>query len=277
MNSESFITQYRYKALAVAGVAIVILLNRLLGHALMHAMQQPVFLFEQTETVYRLFLASGIPQFVTGNAFVSIAFDVALFVLPLAFVFTLRRGFAIAFSVLLLIYFFTYNLVTGHHYHGLAGAILITIPFWTKNPTRFELLWQACRYYLLYIFSSAALWKILRGSVFYKEQMSNILKAQQLDLLLQQPDSFRAQAAQYLIANPDIAHAVLIINVVVQLCFLVGFFTRRADSILFILLIVFCAANYFVMNIVSAELLILNLTLLNWDKIQSRFPKKWFF
>ncbi len=271
MNSESFLRQYRYKALAVAGVAIIILLYRFFGHALMYAMHQPVFLFEQKEAAYRLFLASGLAQFITSNTIVSIVFDIALFAMPLAFVLTLKRGFAIAFSVLLLIYFVTYNLVIGHHYHGLAGAILITIPFWTKNQTRFELLWQACRYYLLYIFSSAALWKILRGSVFYKEQMSNILKAQQLDLLLQQPDSLRAQVAQYLIANPDISHVVLVVNVVVQLIFLIGFFTRRADSFLFVLLIVFCAANYFVMNIVSAELLILNLTLLNWDKIEAWF------
>jgi len=271
MNSESFLRQYRYKALAVAGVAIVILLNRFFGHALMYAMHQPVFLFEQKEAAYRLFLASGLAQFITNNPLISIVFDIALFAMPIAFVLTLKRGFAIAFSVLLLIYFVTYNLVTGHHYHGLVGLILITIPFWTNNQIRFELLWQACRYYLLYIFSSAALWKILRGSVFYKEQMSNILKAQQLDLLLQQPDSFRAQAAQYLIANPDIAHTVLVVNVVVQLIFLIGFFTRKADSFLFVLLIVFCAANYFVMNIVSAELLILNLTLLNWDKIEAWF------
>lgn len=253
-------------------VVLIILLNRLLAHSLLFAMQSPVFPFEQQEYLYRIFSGSGIAQFLTANGFVALAFDVALFALPVLFMVTLRSVYAIAFSVLLLFYFFTYNLVTGHHYHGLIGAILITLPFWSKNETRFNLLWQACRYYLLYIFSSAALWKILRGSVFYKEQLSNILKAQQLDLLLQQPGSLRAHIAQYLIANPDVSHTILIVNVVVQLSFAIGFFTKKIDSFLFILLIVFCAANYFVMSIVSAELLILNLTLLNWAKLEKWLP-----
>ncbi len=142
---------------------------------------------------------------------------------------------------------------------------------------RFNLLWEGARYYLLYIFASAALWKIFRGSVFYQEQLSNILKHQQLDLLLQQSQSYQAHCVQYLIAHPEISHAVLIVNVVVQLCFAFGFFTKKFDSLLFILAIVFCAANYFVMGITSTELLVLNLTLLNWEKIEALLPNKMLF
>ncbi len=253
--------------MAVCGVLLVVLVFRLLGQSLFYAMQQPVFPFNEPEFIYRLVSGTGLTRFLTSNAMVSATADFALFALPIAFAISLNRVFIIAFSFLLLAYFFTYNMVTGHHYHGLIGAILVTIPFWTKNETRFNLLWDAVRFYWLYIFASAALWKILRGSVFYTEQLSNILKAQQLDLLLQQPGTFRAEVARYLIANPDVSHWVLIINVIVQLCFMVGFITKKFDLLLFILAIVFCMANYFVMSIISAELLILNLTLLNWKVI----------
>jgi len=272
-NSENFAKRYRLKAFFVFGTALIILFYRFISHALFSGMMHPVYAFEEKEIWYRVFLSSHLAQFITDNHFLSLASDLLLFLLPVLFLITRKRVFAIAFSILLLIYFFTYNLVTGHHYHGFVGVILITIPFWMKYENRFNLLWEAVRYYWLYIFASAALWKILRGSVFYADQLSNILKAQQLDLQLQQPDSFQAQVVQYLIANPQVSHWVLIVNVLVQFSFLIGFFTKKFDTLLFVLAIVFCAANYFVMSIVSAELLILNLTLLNWEKIETLFKK----
>lgn len=272
-NSESFVKQYRLKAFCVFGIALLILAYRFTSHSLFTGMLQPVYVFEEKEIWYSVFLSSHLAQFITDNYWMSVFFDLLLFLLPVLFLATRKRMFVIAFPIVLVIYFFTYNLVTGHHYHGLVGVILIAVPFWAKNETRFNLLWEVVRYYWLYIFASAAIWKILRGSVFYTEQLSNILKAQQLDLLLQQPDGFQAHVVQYLIANPQVSHWVLIANVIVQLSFLIGFFSRKFDTVLFVLAIVFCAANYFVMSIVSAELLILNLTLLNWEKIAGWFQQ----
>ncbi len=273
-NSETFNKEYKLKAFLVFGVALLILAYRFFSHALFTGMLNPVYSFQQKETWYHILLASNLPQFITDNYLLSVILDLSLFIFPILFFLSWKQIWAIAFSTVVLIYFFTFNLVTGHHYHGLVGLILITIPFWTKNETRFNLLWEAVRYYWLYIFASAALWKILRGSVFYTEQLSNILKWQQLDLLLQQPDSFQAQVAQYLISNPQVSHGVLVVNVLVQLSFVVGFFTKKFDTMLFVLAIIFCAANYFVMSIVSIELLMLNLTLLNWEKMAALFKRQ---
>ena len=60
----------------------------------------------------------------------------------------------------------------------------------------------------------------------------------------------------------------------VQLSFVVGFFTKKFGTMLFVLAIIFCAANYFVMSIVSIELLMLNLTLLNWEKMAALFKRQ---
>ena len=272
-SSEEFTKGYNLKALFVFAVALLILFYRYISHALFLGMLHPVYSFQEKELCYRVFLTSHLAQSITNSNLLSAIFDLSLFAFPALFLLTRKKIFVIVFSIVLLIYFFTYNLVTGHHYHGLVGVLLITIPFWMKNETRFHLLWETVRYYWLYIFASAALWKILRGSFFYTEQLSNILKSQQLDLLLQKPDSLQTHIVQYLIANPHVSHWVLATNVIVQLSFLIGFFTKKYDSLLFVLAIVFCVANYFVMNIVSAELLILNLTLLNWEKVETLFRK----
>lgn len=261
-------------AVVVFAAALVVLLVRFFSHVLLPQMgaNTPV-LFQQTEVFYKLFHASGITQYIVGHYIIAAAFDVCLFFSAFFFIITRERILAVVFWLLTLIYFLSFNIITGHHYHGLVGVLVITIPFFSKSEKRFDFLWQAVRYYLLYVFASAALWKILRGSAFNVEQLSSILKAQQLDLLLQNPDSLRAAISSYLIAHPTTAHYVLLINVALQLFFITGFFTKRFDSILLLLSIIFVVANYFVMSIVSTELLILSLALLNWDSVQELWQR----
>lgn len=237
-------------------------------------MDQPPFLFQDKEWYYQIVLKSGIPQFITSHSLAASLFDVSPLVLSVLFLFTLNRVYSILYTLVVVLYFTTYNLATGHHYHGLIGLMIISIPFWFKKEQRFNLAWEGARYYFLYIFASAALWKILRGSVFYQEQLSNILKSQQINLLLQNPGNYKAHIAQYLISHPGVSHAILIVDVLVQLSFVVGFFTRKYDKVLFVLAIVFCVANFYVMSIISAELLILNLTLLNWEWVKTFLTKK---
>lgn len=272
--TNAFEKNYRAKAKLVFGLVLLLLAVRFLSNALLSQIGSPAVLFEQTEAVYRLFHKTGLLQFLTGHSYASALFDIVLLFLPLVVILTGERTSIVAFSLFALVYFFAFNIITGHHYHGLVGLLVITIPFWSKEEKRFDFLWDGARYYLLYVFGTAGLWKVLRGSVFYNEQMSNILKAQQLDLLLQQPDSFQSSVVRYLIAHPDVSHIVLIVNVCLQLSFLVGFFTRKFDTALLFLCLTFVTANYFVMSITSTELLILCVTLLSpsqLEKIQKLF------
>jgi hypothetical protein len=277
-SSEAFEKEIKLKAGFVFGFALLILYYRFISASILSAMSQPPFIFEENEVVYKYFLLSGIPQFLTSGSLVPALFDVCWYALPILFLLTMQRVYAILFTLVTTIYFLTYNIAAAHHYHGLVGVLVISIPFWSKKEERFHFLWEAARYYWLYVFASAALWKILRGSVFYTEQLSNVLKSQQINLLLQHPDNFKAHIAQYLIANPSVAHIVLIVNVFIQLSFAIGFFTKKFDGYLFWLAIIFSIANYYVMGIVSFELLILNFTLMNWQSVvriaDNRFLKK---
>lgn len=254
--------------MVVYTMALAILLNRFFSRALLPQIGNALTNSNQQEFVYAVMSKLNLVTFFLNHHWVSALFDISLFFTPVFFLFSGKRIFSIAFTVLVTFYFLAFNVTAFHHYHGLFAIVVISIPFWTKNKTRFHLLWEAVRYYWLYVFSSAAIWKILRGSVFYRDQLSNILKQQQLDLLLQQPGGMQARFIQHLISNPEVSHAVLLLNVAVQLFFVVGFFTKKFDLVLFVLAIVFCVANYFVMNIVSVEMLILNLTLLNWSKLK---------
>jgi len=274
LPNKSFERGFQIKAYFVFGVAMYICFYHLISNAMLAQMQQPTFIFDESECVYKWYKASSIPQFITAHSLLSSIFDISLLVFTVGFLLSKRRFFAVLFSLAAFNYFMTYNMVTGHHYHGLVGLLVISIPFWFKSEQRFNFSWEAVRYYFLYIFSSAALWKILRGSAFYHDQLTNILKSQQINLLLQNPDSLKGHIAQYLIAHTNASYAILLVNVALQLSFLIGFFTKKYYKLLFILSIIFVVANFLVMGILSMELLILNLTLLDWEKVENYVIKK---
>lgn len=254
--------------------ALVILLARFFCQALLPQLGTNVpILFQEKEIFYKLYLNTGITQYIVSHYIIAAAFDVCLFFSAVFFIILRDRIFAVAFLVLSTIYFLSFNIITGHHYHSLIGVLVMIIPFLSKSEKRFGFLWEAARYYMLYVFASAALWKIMRGSVFHTEQLSSILMAQQLDLLLQNPDTLRADIASYFISHPQVSHILLMINIAVQLAFLIGFFTKKWDAFLFWLAIVFVVANYCIMGIISTDLLILNLTLLNWDKVHALWQR----
>jgi hypothetical protein len=267
--NRSFEDSYKVKAYFVFGFAMYIFFKRLISASMLSQIGSPPFLFDDHEFIYNLFIASHIPQFITSHLLLAALFDISLLIFALAFLLSSRRIYAMLFFVLVLNYFLTYNVITGHHFHGLIGLMVMVVPFWFKKEEKFLLAWEGARYYLFYIFASAALWKIVRGSVFYGEQLSNILKPQHLNLFLQNGNNYKAWFAAYLISHSSFSHLVLIANVALQLFFAAGFFTKRLDYLLFWLFVIFCIANYFVMGIYSVELLILGFTLLNWQKIEA--------
>src|ERR1700722_19921718 len=113
--NKDYNKQLRLKSVAVFSMALLILIYRGVAGSLISQLHNPPFLFNEKETFYQLFTVSYIPQFVVSN----ILFDIALFCLPILFMIYLKRIFVICFSILIIIYFLTYNMVTGHHYHGL--------------------------------------------------------------------------------------------------------------------------------------------------------------
>ncbi len=262
-------THIQQKAQWVYGTSMLIFLYRFVSEGMFTQMSQPVLTNSESEWIYTLFMNTGIAPFIASHTWASILFDLLLFALPILLVLYFNRWLAICFSALTLIYFLSFNVIAMHHYHGLVGVLLLSIPFWFTSNIKFTLAWEGVRYYFLYIFASAAIWKLMRGSAFNPEQMSWILKGQQLDYLLQHPTGLRAEILAYLIANPAVSHLLLLANTLLQLSFITGFFTKRYDRLLLFAAVLFAMANYIVMGIASFELLILCLTLLDWSKIKS--------
>lgn len=256
---------YLKKSKFVFGFALAVLAYHFFTNTFLSqiASPPPPLVFPSIDNTYWLLLISDIPQLVIGSSFLLTVFDISLISLPLlVFVYPSKRLLYILFSVFITLYFLIFNLYSGHHFHGLVGLILISIPFWVKSSARFDMLWKAVRFYTLFIFASAAIWKTTRGTAFDFNHLHNILQHQHAQLLFDNPEGWRASFVRWLLMHPTVCFALMLSAVVSQASFAIGFFTSRFDYVLLALLLLFVVFNYLVMNIVSSELLVLGLTLL---------------
>jgi hypothetical protein len=230
---------------------------RFLSNTLFSQLIQPVLINPSIDNTYWLLHLLGIPYFTTHSVIGSAFLDLLLFALPVVVIMTpQRRPFAVLFTILAVIYQVTISTYSMHHYHSLIGLIILSVPFWFEGQ-RFTMLWQAARYYLFFIFTSAAIWKLCRGSVFVEGDMSTILMSQHAQYLYDYPSAYLAQIRSYLISHPQQSQWLLIGTMLMQLSFAGGFLTRRFDRFYIAMTILFFTANFVVMHIFSFELLIL--------------------
>jgi hypothetical protein len=266
ITQEQIDIRARYFYLA----CVVIWVVAFFSNTLFSQLSQPVLIDPGIDNTYWLFHYLGIPHRATHSVLWSAVLDIFLFLIPVtASLISRRQMHAVIFTALLLIYQITLSTYSIHHYHTLVGVLFLSIPFWFKPGARFTFAWEGVRYYFFFVFASASIWKICRGSAFDSHQMSHILMAQHAQYIFDYPDFILTRLYTYLITHYQLSFAMLISVVIIQFSFIGGFFTKKYDRIYLILLIAFCIFNYVVMHINSADLLIFSLVLIDWDKIQS--------
>ena len=159
----------------------------------------------------------------------------------------------------------------------LGGALIITIPFWAAKDKNFETLWDALRYYVCWIYFSAFLWKIVNGSMFQADFGVLTMKKNLAEYLYHNPGTLKAHIYNYFISHPllpDIGDKLVYL---LEAAFIAGFFTKKYDSLLILLIIAIHAITYFFTDRLFIELCILVIPLISaasWQKISVKLPRK---
>ena len=258
----------------VFGLILFALLYRFFSNSLLHQLQFPVLKYSWVDLSFWAAHLIKIPEFLTGNFWIALTFDLLLVGSAASSLFFLKRSiFPIVFSVLFAFYFVTYNSFSAYHTHCMVGILLITVPFWFRDNKSMSLLWEGLRYFTCFIYFSAFLWKILRGALFNSDQGVGIFMNEGGAFLIQNPGSVSGQLFAYFTANPEAASMLVIAGVIVEAFFIVGFFTRRFDLILFTLPILFHFITWMLLDVFFFELLILNLTFLPVEWFTQRSPR----
>jgi hypothetical protein len=249
---------------------LISLLYSFFSHTLLSQLKSPVLIFPSTDLTYWVFHILKIPEFIVGHSVIALLFDIMLFTSCVACLYYPSRRFWIKlFFIFYFIYFIIFNSYGNHHTHSKIGVLLLPIPFMMADNTGFYLLWKGLRYYTCFIFASAFLWKLFRGSWLIANQGMLIMKRNMAPYLYYNPNSLLAEIYYFFFRHPWMADTIMKTGFLMEGLFLVGFFTFRFDKYLFILSILLPIGFLFVADALFFELAFLSIVFYNNQNFDS--------
>lgn len=228
--------------------------------------QKPAFIYDTFDIFSWLFLRSEIPQWLLQTKYF-LLFDVFYYSAPAALLLCacyrpkLIPVSAVYILIINWIYLQSYFLYPISSYTIFIAWLVFPVIFLAGNEKTFALLFEGIRYFFLYFFLSAGLWKIRIGGVFNYEQLSAILLEQHKEMLTNSTDYWLSHFYQWLIDHTTLSYVLYVIVTLMELSFLIGFFTKRFDNVFILIYFVFLFADYFIMRIPYFETLPFLLTL----------------
>jgi hypothetical protein len=129
------------------------------------------------------------------------------------------------------------------------------------NVKTFYFLLHGLRYFFLFFFSSAGIWKIVQQGIFNIEQMSGVLLYQHKEYLTSSSNWY-STAVLWLINHSSISYLLYFAAFLVELSFIIGFFTKKFDLFLAAAFLLFLLMDILLMRINYAEVSPFLLTLI---------------
>lgn len=261
----------------VFGWLFLVLLYQWSASLMISQLESPVLLRVDLDLTYWFVHLTGIGELFNTSYGAALSFDILLTLLCLiAAVFPKRILFPILAGCFFLVYCVLLNSYQCWHYHNLITLILLIVPFCFNSPKTFSVLFAGVRYAVAYIYASAAIWKLVRGSVFNEGQMQWLIEHNYVDRLAVDGYqlNFLENAVFQLSTYPTLSSVALIIGVVMEASFLVAFFTRKFDRYLIVIGVIFHLITAILVDVSFLQLWILFLVFIPPHIIASS-PRKW--
>ena len=228
---------------------------------------QPKLFLNRFDGFTWLFMKSGLHQWLVDNPEGWTLSDTLFYSMPLIFflshnVYKTATTFTAAVMLVVnWIYIQCYTLYPSNSIEADLPWLLFPVAFLVSNPLTFRFLVNGIRYVFLFAFASAGIWKIVTGAVFNTEQMSGILLYQHADMLSNSTGYWQTNMIEWLIHHQTISYLLYVAAALLELFFVIGFFTKKFDRWLVFAFIAFLVFDHFVMRIPYYEWLPFLLTL----------------
>lgn len=261
----------------VFGWLFLVLLYQWYANLMISQLEGPVLLRLDLDFTYWIVHATGIGELFQSSEASAFTFDIMLTTLCLvSVIFPKRIIFPILTGIFYLMYCVLLNSYQCWHYHNLITLILLIIPFCFRALKTFSLLFAGLRYAVAYIYASAAIWKLFRGSVFNEGQMQWLIEHNYVDRLAVEGYelSFLENMMFQVSNHPTLSSIALILGVAMEASFLLAFFTRKFDRYLIVVGVVFHLITAVLVDVSFLQLWILFIVFLPPDRIMSS-PRTW--
>ncbi|MDI9364806.1 MAG: hypothetical protein QM541_07635 [Flavobacterium sp.] len=219
---------------------------------------QPAFFTVKLDIVTYLLLLLNPHGVVLNNPTVWLVLDVCFYSMPLVYFLTnkFKQEFvtvaAIIMLVINLLYIQLYILYSLDSIEMQIAWLLFPVIFLTKKESSFYLLANGLRYYFLFLFTSAAVWKFTQHGLFNVQQLSNILLIQHKEILTANVTVYQ-NFMYWLTHHSNISYSLYVAATLLELMFIIGFFTKKYDWLLAIATITFIVLDYLIMRIIYID------------------------
>lgn len=261
-------------------VTLLLFADRWWNGMLLSQLQPAFFVTPMNVSVWAL-MFTGIHETFINNQPACLFADVMLIGLPIVYTVLhvkqlTRAKIAVGCCILLFnfIYAQCYVLYPSNSIEGHVGWILFPLVLICHRLTNFSLALQAIRFVFLFFFVSAGIWKIRNGGIFNPEQMTGVLLLQHSQLLVTAPSSFLAEMYYWFIHHPTIGYLLYLAATLLELFFIVGFFTKKTDRWLLLLFFIFLLADVLIMRIKYWEIMHLAIPLFFSNKVIMAMEEK---
>jgi len=215
----------------------------------------PVSFINKIDFTTWIIQVTGLHKKLLNNFYLCLIADGIYFLFPFVylFIFLSKRRFIKLAGLLLFVYSLIYSVVyccypidSIETHIALMVFPIVLIP---SSLQGFGLMFEAVRYFFLFFFSSAGIWKLVQGGLFNLQQMSGILLFQHKELLITDQSSLLLDFYRWLIVHPAISYWLYFLSTIMELFFIVGFFTKRYDRILLLIYCTFLIMDFVIMRI----------------------------
>ena len=226
-----------------------------------------------------LLINTGIHKWLIDNPVGCVTFDIAFYISPILYWFFYKKNIKAAsvFCIIMLginiIYLECYTLYPANSIESFIVWLLFPLLLMAPTINSFYYLLNGLRYFFLFIFSSAAVWKFVQYGIFNTEEMSGVLLYQHKEYLVSSPNDYFTTFIYWLINHKNISFVLYAIATALELIFVVGFFTKKKDNYLIMLFLIFIVMDLLIMRIPYWELSPFVLTLI-YGKYKNQYSVK---
>ena len=227
-----------------------------------------LFLYQLEPVIYQTrfdfftwqFMQTGLHTWLLNHRGGLYLLDALFYSMPLMYWLLYRKSplwstvIAIIMLVINWVYIQCYTLYPTSSIESFIGWLLFPVLFTTTSLRSFYFVLHALRYFFLFLFASAGLWKLVQQGIFNVDQMSGVLLYQHKEFLTSAPDYWLTHFFYWMINHPLVGYLIYVLGTLLELSFLTGFFTRKFDRILLYAFILFLLLDLFLMRIYYWEL-----------------------
>ncbi len=201
------------------------------------------------DPVFWIFYLLRIPKFIAANQWFGIMLDVCIVLLILLIIRNpFQNRFAIPLFFLLLLFNVTLMGQLAHRNYQV-GFFMVFVPFLFNKEINRNYAFEFTRYFLLFFYVSAAVLKWWAHALSAETLFSHLVSNQFTPYFLESNTGLRTDLNLYLTGHPAVSHLFYLISFVAELSAIVGFFTKRFDKWIAILILAFHFSNWFIMDI----------------------------